>query len=168
MGSIDPEQLSGWFDAYGSALLLYARQWLDAESAEDLVQDVFVRLMPQRHVPKNIKAWLFQAVRNGAISHIRSRSGRDKHHRYLAAEREPALFETQAEDRIDAEVVQAALGSLSEAQREVVVLRIWAGMTLQEVANIVSEPVSTVFSQYKTALANLRKIMESPCETKHN
>ena len=40
----DPSQLSGWFETHGRALVLYARQWLDSDSAEDLVQDVFLRL----------------------------------------------------------------------------------------------------------------------------
>jgi len=45
MVSIEAEQLSRGFDAYASRLILYARQWLDTSEAEDVVQDVFLRLM---------------------------------------------------------------------------------------------------------------------------
>ena len=57
---IDPATLGGWFDAYGAALVLYARQWLDRGAAEDVVQDVFVRLMaqPGGQRPAHLRAWL--------------------------------------------------------------------------------------------------------------
>ena len=57
MGSISPNQLSRWFDAYGPSLVLFARQWLFGPSAEDAVQDVFVRLMAQRTAPTSVTAW---------------------------------------------------------------------------------------------------------------
>jgi len=78
MGSIDPAGLSGWFDAYGRALVLYARQWLTVEPAEDVVQEVFVRLLSQRRAPVNVKSWLFRSVRNAAVSRLRSEHRRRK------------------------------------------------------------------------------------------
>ena len=47
MPSIDPAKMGSWFDAYAGRLVLYARQWLEAQWAEDVVQDVFIRLMAQ-------------------------------------------------------------------------------------------------------------------------
>ena len=76
MPSIDPAKLGSWFDAYAGRLVLYARQWLEAQWAEDVVQDVFIRLMAQSREPDNVKSWLFAAVRNAAISAFRSESAR--------------------------------------------------------------------------------------------
>ena len=56
---------------------------------------------------------------------------------------------------------QAAMTELPVQQREVIVLRIWGGMTLQEVADVVDRPVSTVFSRYRAGLAAIRKEMEN-------
>ena len=50
--SIDPAKIGRWFDNYTAGLLLYARQWLEASQAEDVVQEVFVRLIAQTKEPE--------------------------------------------------------------------------------------------------------------------
>lgn len=164
MGLIDPTRLSRWFDAYSKALVLYARQWLATEPAEDVVQEVFVRLFSEQAEPANIKAWLFRSVRNAAISGVRSRRRRVKYERQRAADR-PAWFDSRPDDLIDAAAAQSALCYLPDDQREVIVLRIWAGMTLAEASDVTGEPVSTLFSRYRAGLAALRKAMEVSCKT---
>ncbi|UCD29960.1 MAG: sigma-70 family RNA polymerase sigma factor [Planctomycetota bacterium] len=167
MGLIVPAQLSSWFDDYSPTLVLYARQWLPVESAEDVVQDTFIRLMSQPREPANIRAWLFRSVRNAAISQLRLQGRRKKHERQLAADRQQNLFEHRTEDLIDASELQVALESLPQEQREIVVLRLWAGMTLRETAEVVGEPVSTLFSRYRSGLAALRRKLELSCKTKN-
>ena len=67
MPPISPATLGRMYDAYGAALVLYARQWLDDRSAaEDVVQEAFVRLVAQPALPRNARAWLYAVVRNGA------------------------------------------------------------------------------------------------------
>jgi len=159
MPAIDPAELGRLFEANGAKLVLYARQWLGAGPAEDVVQDVFIRLMSQRRTPANERAWLFRAVRNAAISQIRWQSRRNKYEQHLVAD-QSGWFAGRADDPIDAEAVRKALGSLTDDQREVVVLRIWGGLTLHEVADVVARPISTVFSRYRSALAQLRRKLE--------
>ena len=162
MGQIEPGQLSRWFEAYGTSLVLYARQWLEAGQAEDAVQDVFVRLISQPQAPHSAKAWLFRSVRNAAISRLRSRRRRQARRRRLAGDR-PGWFDPRPDDLLDGEAVQAALASLPAAQREAIVLRIWANLTLREIADVTGKPISTVFSRYRAGLAALRQRMETPC-----
>ncbi len=164
MGSVGPGQLGGWFDAYSDAMVLYARGWLDAARAEDVVQDVFLRLISRWREPENPKAWLFRSVRNAAINQVRSQKRRRKRERAQAAER-LGWFESRFEDRIDAQAVQNALGTLPPEQREIVVLRIWAGMTLQATAETVNLPISTVHSRYGSAIKAMRKRMGVSCKT---
>jgi RNA polymerase sigma-70 factor (ECF subfamily) len=162
---IDPAQLASGFDAHAATLVLFARQWLDRAAAEDIVQDVFVSLMGQRRPPDNLKAWLFKAVRNAAISHARSanrRVGRETRQ----VERRPDWFEARPEDLIDASTAQAALESLAAEQREVIVMRIWAQMTLAEIAEVTGEAISTLFSRYRAGLCEIKRIMESSCQMK--
>ena len=164
MGPIGPAQLSEWFDALAPALVLYARQWMDAAPAEDVVQDVFVRLMSQRKAPANPKGWLFRCVRNAAISHLRSRSRRRRHHERLAAGG-AAMFRPDPATAIDAAAAQEALTELPLELREVVVLRIWGQMKLREIAEITGRPVSTLMSRYQSALEKIRQRMVQPCKT---
>ncbi len=163
---IDPGQLARSFDAHAATLILFARQWLERAAAEDVVQDVFVSLMAQHRLPPdNFKAWLFKAVRNAAISHARSASRRiNRETRRVAQQRE--WFESWPEDLIDASAAQLALESLAPEQREVIVMRIWAQMTLAEIAQVTGEAMSTLFSRYRAGLCEIKRIMESSCQLK--
>jgi len=163
MAAIGEAQLSEWYHAYCDAMVLYARQWLDGSAAEDVVQDVFLRLAGQRGPPENVKAWLFRSVRNAALNVRRSNRRRRTREGSRAADA-PAWFEPAAEDVIDARAAQAALESLPPRQHEIVVLRIWAGMTLAQIGETVGEPVSTVHDRYGSALVAMRRILRSSCK----
>jgi RNA polymerase sigma-70 factor (ECF subfamily) len=164
---LDPATLGGWFDAHGAALVLYARQWLDRGAAEDVVQEVFVRLMaqPGGRRPSNERAWLYRATRNAAIGAARSLWRRGRRERDVAREHSE-WFQPRPEDPIDARAAQDALQSLPAAQREIILLRLWSGMTLAEIADVTGAPLSTVHDHYRKGLAGVRRVMESrsqPC-----
>lgn len=158
---MESAQITGCFAAHAAALVLYARQWLPPGSAEDVVQDAFVRLMLQPRAPASLKAWLFRTVRNTAINQWRSAQARVGRERETA--RNETYFEPAGEDRLDSEAATVALQNLPPAQREVVVLRIWADMTLQEISALTGVPVSTVFHHYQKGLSAIRGQMGVPC-----
>lgn len=158
-------EVSGSFDAHAATLILFARQWLDRAGAEDVVQEAFISLMSQRRPPDNVKAWLFRAVRNAAISQARS-SGRRVKREMRIAEGRGEFFEVQSEDLIDASAAEEALSRLGAQQREVIVMRIWAQMTLKEISEVTGEAVSTLFARYRAGLSEIKKIMESSCLAK--
>src|SRR5687767_11631276 len=149
MSRMDPGELGRWFDAHGARLVLYARQWLpDGAVAEDVVQDVFARLLAEAGGVREVRAWLYRSVRNGAISRVRSeqaRVGREK----SVARRE--WFQSRGDELIDARAAEEALQRLPLDLREVVVLRIWGQFTLAEVAETVGMPLSTCHERYKMA-----------------
>jgi RNA polymerase sigma factor (sigma-70 family) len=163
----DPAQLAQGFDAHAPSLVLFARQWLNRAAAEDVVQDAFVSLMGQPKPPDNLKAWLFTAVRNAAISYARSQNRR-VNREAQQAQRSTDYFESRPEDLIDAFTAQAALDALPPEQREVIVLRIWAQMTLAEITQVTGQPTSTLFSRYRAGLSEIKRIMESSCHMKKN
>lgn len=150
------------FDAHGARLVLYARQWLDRSEAEDVVQDAFISLLTAHQQPEHAKAWLYKAVRNAAISAVRSGGRRRTRERFIALAR-GELFEHKVVDLIDAAAAEKALATLPHTQREIVVLRIWGQMTLSQVAETVGLAVSSVHDAYRSALSALRQAMEKPC-----
>ena len=159
---LGPEILSRLFAAHAAGLTLYASQWLDRAAAEDVVHDVFLRLMEQEREPTSAKGWLYRAVRNAAISAIRSPSRR-RTHEASAASHQSEWFVTSDDDVIDAARAQEMLQSLETDQREVVTLRIWAQMSFKEIAAVVDLPLSTVFDRYRSALDEIKRKLESPC-----
>src|SRR5262245_30785130 len=97
---LEPQILSKLFAAHAGALVLYASQWLDRAAAEDVVHDVFLRLMEQEFEPASAKGWLYRSVRNGAMSSIRS-SVRRRSHESLAAADRCEWFTPRDDDAID-------------------------------------------------------------------
>lgn len=154
-------QLTGWFEAYAAPLVLYARQWLARQAAEDVVQEAFVRLMLQKNPPDNVRAWLYRTVRNLSISHWRSAQRRLRIEKSIA--REERYFEPPAERWLDAQTATEAMQELPPSTREIIVLRIWGQLKLAEIAAIVQTPVSSVFYQYRQGLVEIRKRMGVPC-----
>ncbi len=154
-----------WYDSYSDRLMLYARNWLSEDTARDAVQGAFVRLMGQSLTPRDPQAWLFRTVRNEAITRLRRRERYQRHGQKLATQR-LCWFESHPEDLIDAHTAHEVLMTLPEAQREVVLLRIWGQLSLKQIARIVGSPLTTVHSRYKAALAAIKERMQSSCRTR--
>jgi RNA polymerase sigma-70 factor (ECF subfamily) len=138
----------------GPALLAYARSILrDSAEAEDAVQHVFLKLLssPALPLPAEPRPYLFRAVRNTSLNRHRS-AGR-------AARLESEVASFVATDHRAALVpdLEAALADLPDEQRQVVTLRIWGELTIEESAAVLGIPSNTVASRYRYALAKLRQ-----------
>jgi RNA polymerase sigma factor (sigma-70 family) len=154
------ELVSRLLDEHGARLVLYAQQWCDLP--EDVVQEAFIRLVRQRPVPDNVVGWLYRVVRNGAISQSRSDARRVKHEAAAGARRE-AWFKPSHDEAIDGAAAVVALETLPMNEREVVVLRLWSGMSFEEIGELVGKSTSTVHRWYETGLASLRKNWSESC-----
>ncbi|HVX86205.1 MAG TPA: RNA polymerase sigma factor [Phycisphaerae bacterium] len=165
MQRVDSEFLATCFDAHAAALVLYARQWLPAPLAEDVVQEVFVRLAGQAEAPPNPRAWLLACTRNGAFDALKGARRRRARDAAAVQERRP-LFEHAAETALEASEAQAALAALPATEREIVTLRLWAGATFAEIAALLDVPLSTVHQRYRAALEALKTRWESPCRNR--
>jgi RNA polymerase sigma-70 factor (ECF subfamily) len=169
MAHLERSKLCALFASQGPALVLFARQCLGTEHrdvAEDVVQEVFVRLLARTAdrgglpEPPNPAAWLHRCVRNACLDEQRGRRRRSHREKRAAATRWE-WFDPQPHDLIDANTARELLESLDAAPRQILVLRIWSGLTLDEAAEITGLPRSTVFDHYKQSLAKLRRAMES-------
>jgi RNA polymerase sigma-70 factor (ECF subfamily) len=152
---------SHWFQEYGPKLLLCARQWTRSYSdAEDVVQEAFVRFWKhQRHLPGEPMALLVTSVRRAAID-----LGRREERRALREERAAdgpevavACFATSLEDDERRLAIEGAMQRVPPEQREVLVLKIWAELTFEQIAVELALSPNTVASRYRYALAALRR-----------
>src|SRR5262245_36830744 len=121
---------AAWLAGHGPALLLLARQYLPVRAdAEDVVQEAFVRFWRSRHRAEDPTAYLFTCVRSTALEWLRGRRRRLRREEAAAgAEMEP-LFEASIEQDERRAAIESALLVLPPEQREVVVLKLWAGLT---------------------------------------
>ena len=125
-----------------------------------------MKLAAQARPPENAAAWLFRAVRNGAIN-AGIAGQRRRHHEAEAAAATAAWFETNAvagrDAGIDAESVQAALARLPLEQREVIVAHLWGGLTFEQFAEVAGRSASAVHRLYHAGLLALRERLGVPC-----
>jgi RNA polymerase sigma-70 factor (ECF subfamily) len=156
-GPVTPEQLAQIIDRHAAALTLFAAQW--TASADDCVQEALLKLVRERRCPENVLAWLYRVVRNQAISSLRAEQRRQKHE--SAAAFTETWFEVGAENGVDAKAVTEILRSLPKELREIVVARIWGGLSFEQIAEVVSASRSTVHRRYQEALETLRSRLDS-------
>lgn len=163
---MDPEWLGRLIDRHADALGLYARQW--CEAPEDVVQEAFLKLSAQRRPPADPPAWLFRVVRNGAIN--AGTAARRRHRHEAAAARPPAWFELgPAADRgesIDPETAARELRALPIEQREVIVARLWGGLTFDQIAGLSGGSSSTAHRLYQSGLSALRERLGVSCPSR--
>jgi len=164
MGTDDLDRLARMAVERSAALALYARQWLDAASADDVVQEALVALLAERRPPDDPVAWMFRAVRNAAIDHARSSARRKKREESVAKERRE-WFEGSADSVLDAQLAEQKLRQVPLELRQVVILRIWGGLSFAQVSQIMQLSPSTVHERYASALEQMRGALEKPCST---
>jgi len=144
---------------HAAALELYARQW--CHNPEDVVQEAILRLARERPLPERPVGWLYMAVRNGAISASRGASRRRRHEKAAAAR--VSWFASSGGDALDAQEATAALADLPIAEREVVVARLWGGLSFEEVGELVGCSSSAAHRRYVAALEALRERFGVEC-----
>ncbi len=154
-------QFADLVDAHAAALVLFARQWCAAP--EDVVQDALCKLAEQPATPADPVAWLYRVVRNRAID--TGRSDRRRQRREAAASRPVHWFAEPAVDGLDAGAAVAALEGLPAEQREVIVARLWGGMTLEQAAAVAGCSVSSAHRRFEAGIAALRQKLGVPCPT---
>ena len=158
-GPVPPEELARLLDRHSAALALYARQLCDCQ--DDVVQEAFIELAGQRESPQEPAAWLYRVVRNRAIG--ASRSGRRRQRREAAAARDTGAWFVAADSGLDAEEATAALASLPDESREVVVAHLWGGLSFVEIGRLTGTSDSTAHRRYQEALSTLRDKLGAPC-----
>jgi RNA polymerase sigma-70 factor (ECF subfamily) len=156
MRSIEPIELGRLYRQHASALRLYARQW--GGGGEDLVQEAFVRLAQQAPPPEQILPWLYRVVRNAAL--MAQRTAVRRRQREQRVSKSEAWF-TTTEDRLDGAEATRLLGQLPLELREVIVARLWGGLTFEDIALLVGCSLPTAHRRYQTGLAQLRERLEN-------
>jgi RNA polymerase sigma factor (sigma-70 family) len=153
-----PRVLANLIADHAAALVLFARQLCDCP--EDVVQDGFCKLATSA-APDDPVAWLYRVVRNAAID--AGRSTRQRAKREQVAARSVLWFAESAVDGLDAETAVAALEALAPEMREVIVARLWGGLTLDQIAIAAGCSVSTAHRRYEAGIAALRERLGVAC-----
>lgn len=145
----------------------------DTQLAEDVTQDVFVRLWnrPETFVAERGRflSWLMSVSRNRAVDLLRARGRRrareveslvptDEYASVVATEEDPAHAALLHEEQSH---VRSALKELPDDQRRALELAYFGGLTQQEIAATLHEPLGTIKTRIRLGMMKLRRALES-------
>lgn len=161
VGQGDREAFAGLYSRTRGAVYALALSLLgDAHEAQDIAQDVYVRVWessPAYRSQGSPMAWLLTITRNLARSRLRQ-SGRQT---TLDEEEWNAIPagtpEVTPEERT---VLQEALARLGAEERQIVLLHAVTGLKHREIALLLEQPLSTVLSKYHRGLKKLKALMK--------
>jgi len=149
------------YDAHAQPLYAFLLNFTrDEADTRDLLQEIFVKLAREPGLLAGVReerAFLFRLARNAAIDLMRRRGTRERTKENFAAEI-TSLFALAGDpdEKVFRAELSAALGELPADQRAVVHLKLWGGLTFEEIAAALDIPPNTAASRYRYGLDKLR------------
>ncbi len=162
--SADPIALSTIYERYSPAIYRYIFYRVgDAELAEDLRAEVFLRMLEgmDRYEDRGwpISAWLYRIARDRTIDTLRRRHKRL--HLSLEEWSDTCDGPDSAIDvQLDYEELHQTIDQLSENQRQVILLRFMAELSVQEVARRLGRTEGAVKALQHRGLQNLARLLQ--------
>jgi len=155
----DTDGAAELFERYAPALLRFTDRMLsDRASAEEVTQEVFLKVISRAHQYDGLASWLFAIAANAC----RDRRRRDRRASVVPLETvaEPRArgegVEATIASRQRREAVRQALAELSEEQREALVLARYHGMPYAEIAKTLWISVGAVKTRIFRAIETLK------------
>lgn len=158
MNAADIEALHAVYVENRQELFTYALSITrNREAAEDAIHSVFERLLRGRGLRPNLRAYVFRSVRNAAYdawrrTRVRSHSIFDE--ATVVGPAEAGALEAGGADDFG-----RLLQRLPADEREAIVLKIHAGLTFQQIAELRRAPLPTVASWYRRGLERLKTML---------
>jgi RNA polymerase sigma factor (sigma-70 family) len=153
------EMLGVLFERYHVPLFnFYLKLTGERMVSEDLVQEVFFRILKYRHsyrADTPFRAWMYQIARNARIDHFRKQRSETSWEPEMSPVIEPVDAAQQSQEAI---LLHRALTQLSDDKREVLVLSRFQDLKYEEIAQLLGCEVGTVKTRVHRALQELRQI----------
>ncbi|MCP4442670.1 MAG: RNA polymerase sigma factor [Aureispira sp.] len=158
----DEKAFSSLYKRYFLSLAKYIG-WLtnDRSKGKDIAQNIFLKIYQSPTLfdtSRRFKTWLFVIAKNQWKNELRNHSNREKHKKILAitlGQKE----ETTEDNRL--KNLSKALEQLTEAHKEVFVLKYSNGLTIKEIAQILDCSEGTVKSRLFYALKKTKEFLQN-------
>jgi RNA polymerase sigma-70 factor (ECF subfamily) len=160
----DQKALRELMERWQDPLFGYLLKWLgDRAEAEDLFQEVWIRLwrsLPRYQAREQFKALLFTIASNMLRDRARKASNRIEKQSLDFLPEDPQAASTCPLDKLELQerraLLHEGLQHLSEAQRDTLLLRMEAGLSFREIAELKGEKLGTLLPRVHRAVKKLK------------
>jgi RNA polymerase sigma-70 factor (ECF subfamily) len=170
IGGGDRSAFASFYDHYAGLLFSIAVKILnDSGEAEDVLQEVFIQIWDKAGTYDPLlgkpTSWAVTLTRNRAIDRIRASKRRFKLLEQAAVEASiPSDDSPSANDTVygreNAERIRAVLAALPADQRRAIELAFFSGLTQDEIATSLHEPLGTIKARIRRGMLKLREKLE--------
>jgi RNA polymerase sigma factor (sigma-70 family) len=158
----DLQQASALFERYNKRIFNFlARLTMDRALAEDLTQNVFLRIIKYRNSYREgarFQSWIYQVARNVFSDHYQVH--KNKYSDFVDVEKvSDSLYDTEDINTLDEQekLLQRSMAKLSDEQRELLILTRFQHMKYEEVAAIMDTTVANIKVKVHRAILKLRE-----------
>jgi len=166
----DPSAIRILVNEYGPRIHGFLRCLVPSnEMAEDLTQDVLIKVYQkcgQIESPRSFETWMFTLARNIALKEMKRKRYRSE------VPKDAKWFETQHSGttgqpfrHLSAEesalLLKEALSTLDDKRREILALRYFSGLPLQEIADVMKLPLGSIGTTIARSLESLKEYFDS-------
>ncbi|HEY1788740.1 MAG TPA: RNA polymerase sigma factor [Verrucomicrobiae bacterium] len=157
-----PVEIERLYDEHAPSLFAFLLNFTRNESeTRDLLQEIFVKIAREPDLLENVhneRAYLIRLARNLAVDCMRRRDSRDRVKENVAVNQVSVFAPaSDPDEELFRDELSLALKDLPEEQRAVVHLKLWEGLTFEEIAGILDISQNTAASRYRYALDKLRE-----------
>jgi len=158
----DELELDRLYDDHAQALFAFLLNFTrDENDTRDALQDTFTKLARRPELldaARDERAFLIRMAHNTAVDLMRRREAREKTREQFGVE-QASLFAPapDIDDPVFRSALDSALAELPPHQRAVVHLKLWEGLTFEQIAGVMDIPLNTAASRYRYGLDKLRE-----------
>ena len=131
------------------------------ENSEDVAQAIFTKIysLPKKHLPTQGEAsWLYTVTKNESINYLKKvRNDTNIDNIYYIAE------EGGIDDIISKDSYNRIMSKLDEREKEIVSLKIIAGLSFRQIAKLINMPIGTVQWKYYKSLNTIKLLITNLC-----
>jgi RNA polymerase sigma-70 factor, ECF subfamily len=161
----DHAALGHLYDRHAQLIFNVLMQKLaDASEAQDIVQDVFVKIYNKRatYNPMLGKpvAWMLTIARNAATDKLRRRTTHQKYVNRAVHEVEQSSPAHNGPHLDEIELLNHCMGTLTDPQRNTLKLAYFGGLSQQEISDELTQPLGTVKAWIRRGMLKLKDCVE--------
>jgi RNA polymerase sigma-70 factor (ECF subfamily) len=157
-------ELERLYDQHATAVFAFLLNFTrDEDDTREVLQEVFVKIAQQPEVisaARDERGFLIRLAHNAAVDLMRRRGTRRQYHEQFAREEIPIFAAAaDADEAAFRAMLSTALGELPPEQRAVVHLKLWEGLTFEQIAETFNIPPNTAASRYRYGLDKMRELL---------